>query len=880
MAAPSSWQERATPTMLTPDAQVRDYIERMIQPLSPRRRWHTNKAALRAWYYMGAQWLEIVSDLAPGNGAYHFRQVFKDSLASFKRPVMNITRVAIRNEIARLSKKEYQPETMASKNEPAWIAAARAAKDILVSEAIRLSWGPKREDAVFNFVVDGTLVCRSYWDEVATDLVRIATTGSVTCSACSLTLASDVVPSGFLDEGFPMPAEQRMVPLAKPETVERPEETEGMRAATVRLHSCPICGEPLKQYQVSEDEAAERTDVLGNPFGVDVPRGENALEVVSMHDFYPENGGIRIEPYECKVWQQQTVRSLEWIATRYPEIEKDLMPEEASDLLRYDPLFSLQGFSDRRGAYTSASGMEVYANHARVREVVVAAQRGIPGLEDGAIFTMVGKGDKILKRPLCVEVDGDGGPVKVPRVKYHCARFWRTPGQFFGTTFVDDLIPVNRRLNEIDAQGMDLRERGKPSLFTPKGVELAIRPDAQGSLQLIDYDADASPGWSPRDGLAPAMALSANPYYQERQQCLSDAQILGAPQDIEMGNSPGGVKTTSGLMLVSDQANEKRGPMERGLVGVYQDVYQHILDLTKAFRQENGTYEVQRDSGLYEVRSYNSKTLVGTTRVKVSMRQAYDQALYLKEATAEAIQMGLYQLDSPVARDRALENMRLPKINEESNVQITRAEMAWSGFSQRQEVPDLDSLFDPLVWFFVLHRRWLEDEAFTIQSAVGFPALFSQLTGWEGLLQQQQVQQAQQRHIYGQQPPEMWPTVYLQLQGLYQQAVQGAQVAMQPIPPPPPPPPEGGAIPAQLPLDRQIYGTWRMMLGQEHTENLLALQVTKKTDIEVAPEVQRVAVVDSLLRMRAVIEAFRMLSKVAAPAPAAPGAAPEQAPPQ
>jgi len=37
----------------------------------------------------------------------------------------------------------------------------------------------------------------------------------------------------------------------------------------------------------------------------------------------------------------------------------------------------------------------------------------------------------------------------------------------WGRTFVDDLLPIQRRLNELDAQVVDLRERGKPSLYLP-----------------------------------------------------------------------------------------------------------------------------------------------------------------------------------------------------------------------------------------------------------------------------------------------------------------------------------------------------------------------------------------------------------------------------
>ena len=76
-----------TPTMHSTDNQVVEWAQRHINPMSHRRRYHTQRASLNLWFYMGRQWIEPRSQLAPGNGSYHFSEIYRKSLAAFPRPV-------------------------------------------------------------------------------------------------------------------------------------------------------------------------------------------------------------------------------------------------------------------------------------------------------------------------------------------------------------------------------------------------------------------------------------------------------------------------------------------------------------------------------------------------------------------------------------------------------------------------------------------------------------------------------------------------------------------------------------------------------------------------------------------------------------------------
>lgn len=890
-----NWRRQGIPSLLASDEDVRGWMDRHINPVSPRRRWQCQRAALNLWMYLGRQWIEPRAELAPGNGTYHFKEIYRNSNVSFPRPVTNIIAPSVDNEVARLSRKEYLPDTSAGKHEPEWMAAARLAKDIVKWEMSKQMWDSKREQATFILCTDGIVGLRTWWDENDVEVTLVAAPDQRRCPACGSLFASAKVPATFASIGLPTPAGP--VPMQQTATlVEVESEGEGA-TPMVEMRMCPLCPAPtsLEEYEISEEEALQQ-DAFGRPMGLLVPRGEGMIDVVSLHEFFPENSGIGLEPHECRLHQQMTVRPLEWIALRFPEISEKLTPEEPQTLLRVHPLYSEPALAGMNAyGQTSSPGFEIYSNHAAMKELIVQPQPHIPGLELGAHFIEVC--GQIVRRDLCVEVEGEDGVHLVPRMKYHFARFKRIPKMFHGRTFVDDLVPLQRRLNELDAQVMDLRERGKPNMWVPQGTEIRVREDSEGgSLEVIEYDASMS-GWDPSTGIFPGAPMTGNAYMTERQQIMEDAKLLGSPQDIEMGSSPGSVKTTSGLMLLSEEASQKRGPRERGLVGMYESAFEHILELNYAFRKEEQAYEILNESGVYERKSYTGTDLLGTIKVKMSARPGYDETLYNKEATTEAIQMGLYKLDTPAAVDRALDNMRLPKdVNEKQTLQISRAEMAWSDFMRSRRIPVIDpTMHDPLAWYSILTQRWLSDEAYALQREAKWDELLPAMANWEQRKLEIEAEDALQKQIYGNVPPEQWAAKYAEGQALREQAMAAMQAVqsiqpppptpgMPPLEPPPqmapppeiPPPPLQGFLPEQLEL--RIYAIWRRMIP-ELTAGLLAIEAAQGLKAPIDSKTKALKTLDDLLKLRAVIEAFRLMMTGAAMPPPPPGAPTMGAPP-
>jgi len=895
------------PTLNSTDEEVRGYMNDQIAPTSHRRRYHTQRAALNLWFYLGRQWIEPRSQLAPGNGSYHFREIYRNSLAAFPRPVTNIIAPSVDNEIARLGRKELVPDTSPAKNKPEWQAAARLGKDLLMAEMAKQVWADKRDELYLNFALDSVAILRTSWDENDRDRTLIASPDTVYCPMCQRKYASRTVPRSFSSLGIPGEMEEMgPVEMRHTETLSDYEE-KGEASAMhpqgiprVNMQDCPYCekASKLEPYPVSEEEAGE-ADAFGRPMGLLVPTGSGEIDPVSIHEYFPENGGIQIEPREQVVYHRMTVEPLESIALRYGEFGDEIKPENPQNLIRMNPLYAEPMLSGSLG-FSGAAGMESFRNHARLQEVVVLPQPHIEGLERGAIFHRLAEGTQIIRKELMVEVEGDEGKYKyVPRIAYHFARFKRIPKNFWGRSFVDDLIPIQRRLNELDAQVVDLRERGKPSMYIPKGTIIATRDDVQGSMVFIEYDSP-DPTWQPGQALFPGVPITGNPYFQERNQIMQDAQAVGFPQDIEMGQSPGSVKTTSGLMLISEEASQKRAPRERALALMYEGAFTHLLQMNWAFRKEDAAYEVQTEAGTYEQKSFTGTDLVGDLRVKVSARAGYDQTLYNKEAAAEALDRGLYTIDGPDSRDKLLDLMKLPKdVNEGAGIQIRRAEMAWSDFMRLDKIPEPDyTMWDFPTWHTIFTKRWMDDECYARQQEVLFADIWTELITWEDKLQQ--IDDAEEQFaIYKEQPPEKWQAVFQEgsqkveeAKRAYEQAMirfgSAQQSAMQAQAAPPaapaappmeqfPPPPPAGFVFLPDALHERLYEVWKRMLPQIAT-GLEAAATTESLGVP-QPQARKMKELDLLLKMRAIIEAFRMLA-APPPMPMGPGGMPPEGPPQ
>ena len=75
-------------------------------------------------------------------------------------PVDNLIAPGVDNEVARLTRQEYQPTTRPGKADAEYEAAARMAKHILLYDLKEMIWPDAREEFAFDFMACGTAIGR------------------------------------------------------------------------------------------------------------------------------------------------------------------------------------------------------------------------------------------------------------------------------------------------------------------------------------------------------------------------------------------------------------------------------------------------------------------------------------------------------------------------------------------------------------------------------------------------------------------------------------------------------------------------------------------------------------------------------------------------
>lgn len=845
------------PDLEATDGEILDFRDRHFNDEAVYRCRDLERAALNLHYTLGHQWIELDSSmLIDGVRGYVFKEIDTGEDGEMPRPVTNYIAPSVEVELSSLGKRELTPNVITTSRDPKVAAAAKTAKNILEDRMKKLNWPSMRELVTYLTVVTGTGALKSYWDETFTELTRIANPEAVKCIGCETTLASPYVESEKLS-GLSNPAIASPVPSDDPEAPE-----------LSSLNACPTCPEPtpLEPYSMTPEEAESGEDYFGRPMGMSVPKGNTAIEVVSPFDLFPQNGGVGLDPENCKVWGQCTVRDLDWIEERYPEACYELMPEDPQELMKLHPIL---GEWSVLGLYNPAMDSGIYENHLRVYEIHSDKTYRFP-----LGRSIVIAGDKILENgTLYRQVENESGSmVMVPKVKYAAARFKVRHGEFWGQGLVDDLISPQNRINGMDAQVIEARERmGSPNLLVPE-------------------DADMSgPEWNARYGAGKIMRYHANPafpnskpevfgsilmpteVYQERDRIVGDMKQVAGPQDVEIGEAPRNISTTSGLQLLGEQAERRRAPRERALIAMFESIWEHQLKLLWAFRAEPDDYDLQNEDGDWETRQFTRVDIFGQHKVIIEKQAFVNKSLQQSEGTREALADGLYNINSAAARKRILELRNLPTdVNDDENYQVDNSKAQYVDFVDEGIIPSIDETQDN----FMIHKEVLGNllqspQGKRLEKAAGWPQILKLIAGWElelgnaEMADQAAIQFYGSRHLPPDQANEMYAQGILQFQAQEDQFNQmskaGEQMAQETgVPPPmamapPMPPPPPVFLPAAK--EDKVYMTWmKMISAQMAPQGDPMMPGAPPQPLQLPPEL------DSFMKFRAVVDAYRLLA--------------------
>lgn len=790
------------PDLDADDSTLIDFKNKYFSKYNICRLAEMQRMSLALHYLYGRQWIELDQTLVQSGSGYAFKSI--DGVdPQMPKPVINICLPAVKVENSSLSKRQIIPNILPTAKDPRVETAAKEAKDILLHTLKKNLWPEKRDDHTTNTVATGIGIMRSFWDEPHTETTPTASPFAAKCpnEGCGTMVSNTQVPTDLLMQTAPN----------APAT-----EIEGLGLS--ELEGCPTCEEPtpLQPFELDE-EGAKGADFFGRPMGEEVAKGHPALEVVSPFDFYPFNHGVDQSPSDLRVVGQATVRDLDWVYDRYPEEAEDLRPEDPQELLSRHPTMGYGGIFN---SYSSSVDSGIYDSHVTIYDIVAEKSYRFP---QGRLIRIAGQGPEggkvLFSGPLYREVAG----VEVATVKYAVAVHTPQHRLIWGRSVVDDLVSIQNQVNGIKSQIISARETlGSPNILATENMDLSEPSwfDAY-SGKIMRYSID------PLNPLAKPEVFGGVLFpgggELELDKLLELAKYIAGPQDIEQGEAPRNISTTSGLQLLGEAAERRRAATERALTFCYEKIWSHQLELLWVLRTESDTYEVEGEDGSWEEKQFSRTNILGQTKVTIEKQAEIDRSLYQREAAREAQADMLYIVDNAITRKRLLELRGLPTdVNQDLNYQVDLAKRQWIDYVDDGKIPTIDpSIDDFRIRFQALATMLLSDEGQRLQEEMGWPKTLKQIAGWEQELAKAEMMDDQVRGMYSAiAPPEENNKLYAQAMVSYSaqqegMEAQGQQMASQGVvgPPPaplPPPPP-----PIFLPADKadRVYGVWKQMIN-------------------------------------------------------------------
>lgn len=852
------------------ESALLDFRDRLIDKLQSYRNRHMQRVTRNYWYLLGRQ--HIASDnrmTVDGTRAYVFRDLpssgqRKGGYPGLPRPVSNYLAPAVEVEMAAQTKRQWTAKVRPDSDDPAVIAAAKVAQDVLTYDLEQDNWPLTLNRFIHQTIVAGTGLIWSKWDESWNELDCIAPGSAVQCQSCSARYFSNAVDKPTFDNfrGGNLAAFQ-----AKP--------ISGSAEVGMEFNSCPTCGGSLNPYELHPDELYEQ-DSFGRELGLHVPKGRPRFENVACHEFYPDNAGLNTTPENIRRFAIRKVRSLsQYVEERYPDRIEEIEPDSPYDLMAVHPLL---GEWDYLSRYELGMDRNIYDEHVFEDTIIELPSYRYP---EGQLAVVIG--DVICEwGPLIAKAqDAKGDSDQVPKHMIFAARYKERPDEFWGEALLDQQISPQNRINRIDMQEMDTMSRlGSPHILVPQDMQIH-GPEwnpGYGAGKILHYEMSLMRPEAKPEVFGGQYYYSA--FANARNAAIQDVKQGVGPADIEIGEAPKNIGTTSGLQVLGEQAERRRATRERSILSACEKLWSHRLQLIWCLRTntEQGNYVPHSGEGSWAKRQYTRLSIMGQTLVHIEKQAYIDKSIYQAESVREALADQLYTIDSPQAKKRILELRGLPTdVNEDQNRQIDHAERQWSDFMSIKRIPVLDStLDDPGLHYQILGVCLLRDETKDLEDEVGWPDACVKLAGWTDRLQTLQGVEEESLAFYGsrlskEQGAEAYAmamdsydqqqTGFAQIQERVNQSVQLGGTPPQ-MPPPPSPPPEPFFLLPYMPST--ILQVWQTMLQEEGFQ-------PPEQGLGEAPSENTL---EEYLKFRAIYEAYRLMALAASvgpPQPASPG---------
>jgi len=674
-------------------------------------------------YPIGEQWLEDGGDDFDSRVGYGpaLRPKQVDSNDWFPMPVQNEIAAPLQNEIARLMGAGSKPYIRPSKSDSRRVKAAEMGRDVLNNRLNELCWVDKQHRGISSAVQYGTAIWKSWWELDYTDMLTVPKSGINRCPACGAVHAGLTAPYAMAAQFIGSnPAAVDRVAFA----------AEGQ---DVSITGCLSCGSGLEPF-LPEAGQLSSLDVLGRPLGDQVPRGDTAVSVVAVYDWYPENLGIGTEDEKCLEWFEERIESIDWIASHYFEGYK-VKPSQSIDVAKFHPCVgSTAGYNggDRKDG--------IFEHHEVVREFhkkpwVEVDEKGNRTLNRGRSIVVAGN-TLLLDDDYMVESGNNPGTL-IPRVVYASVPWELRDREIWGISATEYSFSAQDTINTTLSQVQDARHRmGSPKWLVESGMNLGFAggPDTGIDSNILEY----TPGQKADRPIEIGNVQMAQNWVVEVDGARDSINRAIGTMDVEVGQAPGkDLTAASAIMYLGEKAAERRKPRIERIKRAKRQIYRHQLQMIHEFYREDRQYAAWGRNDKWTIRCFRGADLMGESDVQFDDEPYYDVRMFRREVVKDGIQLGTISIDTADAKRKINKELGIPlEINSEQNQQVAWAEEEWFQFFEEGRAPAMSQRSDDPIIHYQSHELSLRsDEGRQLMASCGWSDAELLLWGWEDKLE-------------------------------------------------------------------------------------------------------------------------------------------------
>lgn len=576
-------------------------------------------------FYLGHQWLEY-------NGTTRRHTKFQ-APSWFPTPVDNKIKPQVHAMVSRLVRSRAQGRGRPNSTEIEDRQAAQMAEKVVEHVYAVTGERMKRQLCAYYAVLGGTVIVEDYFNprlgtRRIVEVTKLQETPimqtEAACPTCGPQGGEEIVGGACPQCGGTLMASQspRLLPSGEPAIdVERVPELD------------PETMEPLTQV---------------------IAEGDLDCRPLMLFNFYWDPKAKFLD--EAQWCGEAFYADLDWIDENYPEFGPYVGTESGIEQVSFyeEALLSLVG-SSMQGGSGYQGGMS-YSNGVVVRKYQERPSRRFPN----GLHLVTGNGVLLYRGELPLR-DQDGGVI--PKFSYTEFRQDLVPGRFPGTTAVEDMVPLQRRINGIDCQKIINRKTMMmPWLLAPKGSglnpgEQHMKPGATVTYNYIGV------GATPQVVHGVPLPAEIN---EERRDCAQSIAELAESAGSAVMPLPQNTRSGVALHWTKEQLDEYGIARLERWAEFHAERDRKRLLLAQQHYREPRQIKIKGEGSQWQIRAFTGADLRGNTDIVVEAgtevprsRSAQTQILF------DAIEAGIIDLKNPLDRQKVIEELGLTRFETE-----------------------------------------------------------------------------------------------------------------------------------------------------------------------------------------------------------------------